>query len=196
MKNLCTNENSCLYFFTGMGFRPAVHTVERDQYGDHMVLVVGDDSPLEGKVPAGYMMTELPVEPYGIMGEAMGGTSVVPMLTSGPVPASVPGIRFSGYGIPGEGTSYIPGDKGNPPDIPHNPDSPPFPSIPTQPGSPSQPGNPTPPVPGIEVPSISDLPPLAPVPLPGGGALMLSVAVVAVALRFLKSRGVELTPTG
>lgn len=196
MKNLCTNENSCLYFFTGMGFRPAVHAVERDQYGDHMVLVVGDDSPLQGKVPPGYMMTELPVEPYGIMGEAMGGTSVVPVLTSGPVPASVQGIRFPGNGISGKGTSSNSGDKGNPPGIPDNPDSPPFPSIPTQPGSPYQPGNPTPPVPGIEAPGISDLPPLAPVPLPGAGALMLSVAVAAVALRLLRSRGVQLTLTG
>lgn len=53
-----------------MGFRPAVEVIQRDQYGDRAVLIVGDDSPVEGKVPPGYMMTDLPVDLYGVMGGA------------------------------------------------------------------------------------------------------------------------------
>ena len=63
MQPLCTSEEQCLYFFPHMGFRPAVHVVQRDQYGDRMTLVVGDDSPLEGKVPVGYDAYRLPVGP-------------------------------------------------------------------------------------------------------------------------------------
>ncbi|MBU2958955.1 hypothetical protein Q4511_13560 [Paracoccus sp. 1_MG-2023] len=44
---LCSAEDPCLHFFDGMGFRPAAWAMQRDQYGDHAILIVsGDDAYL------------------------------------------------------------------------------------------------------------------------------------------------------
>lgn len=191
MQSLCTNESPCLYFFPGMGFRPAVHVVQRDQYGDHMALVVGDDSPLEGKVPPGSMMMDLPVEPYFVLGGPPGlmtGTSPISGLTL----ASVPGIGFPGYGPPTSGTRVDhPGNPHKPelpstpgtPATPIPPEKPQIPQTPETPGKPDQPVIPKPPVPGVDIPGTPELPPITPVPLPGSGVLMLSIALGAVLLR-------------
>ncbi|WP_103173736.1 hypothetical protein [Paracoccus sp. SY] len=76
-------------FFPHMGFRPAVQVVQRDQYGDKLLWIVGDDSPLDGKVPAelvGYAWgTVLPGEP----------APVVPQITAASLAGPVPGLTFT-----------------------------------------------------------------------------------------------------
>ena len=39
-----------VHYFSGLGFRPAVWAVERDQYGDRSILIVGDDTPCVAKL--------------------------------------------------------------------------------------------------------------------------------------------------
>ncbi len=39
MQPLCTADEQCLNFFPDMGFRPAVHGVQRDQYGDQIRII-------------------------------------------------------------------------------------------------------------------------------------------------------------
>ena len=48
---ICTAFHPCNHFFMGMGFRPAIYVISRDQYGDKPILIVAWDGPLEGKVP-------------------------------------------------------------------------------------------------------------------------------------------------
>lgn len=40
---------SDLRFFPHMGFRPAVQVMQRDQYGDKLIWIVGDDTPYLAK---------------------------------------------------------------------------------------------------------------------------------------------------
>lgn len=175
MQSLCADDRPCLHFFPGMGFRPAVHVLQRDQYGDRLVLVIGDDGPIEGKVVPGYSVTEMSFDPYAVVGASS------PILT-GATPTSTPGSSFafvpdttsSGRGGYIPGTSFDSGETGNLPDDPRGP---------KEPFTPEKPLQPKPPIPGIDVPGSPDLPPLAPVPLPSGGALMLSVVAAAVVLR-------------
>lgn len=193
MRKFCTQEDSCLHFFQGMGFRPAVHVIQRDQYGDRPVLIVGDDSPLEGKVPPGWMMTDLPVDPYAPLGGAPGLTPAT-MASSG-YPA--PGVPVWG------GSSGGPGGSGGPnrPDIPGNPGQP---ENPGDPGG-TTPGKPDPVFPPIwgdssqtpsagdtstQPPQMPDLPPLQPVPGPAAGILLVSALVVLTVVRSVK-RGVR-----
>lgn len=49
LPDTCTRQEPCLHWFTGMGFRPAVWAIHRDQYGDRPILIVGDDGALDGK---------------------------------------------------------------------------------------------------------------------------------------------------
>ena len=184
MQKLCANEDSCLHFFPGMGFRPAVHVVQRDQYGDHPVLVVGDDSPLEGKVPPGWMITDMPFDPYAPLGGAPG----MGWMASATRAAS-------GYPVPGGSTWG--GSSGGPggPNRPGQPSGPAGPGDPGNPGGPSgtTPGTPVQGVPPIwgdssqppsvgdtstQPPQSPDLPPLQPVPGPEAGILLLSVLVI------------------
>ena len=39
-----------IHFFMGMGYRPAKWATIRDQYGDKQILIVGEDTPCEGKL--------------------------------------------------------------------------------------------------------------------------------------------------
>ncbi len=39
MQPLCTADEQCLNFFPDMGFRPAVHVVQRDQYEDQIRII-------------------------------------------------------------------------------------------------------------------------------------------------------------
>ena len=73
MQSLCADDRPCLHFFPGMGFRPAVHVLQRDQYGDRLVLVIGDDGPIEGKVVPGYSVTEMSFDPYAVVSGKMPG---------------------------------------------------------------------------------------------------------------------------
>lgn len=190
MQNLCTDEDPCLYFFPGMGYRPAVHTIQRDQYGDRIALVVGDDSPIDGKVSAAYEILEFPVLPDAVLA---GMPSILPSFAQPTTPGSsaVPDYSFSGFAPSIWGTSSNPRSSGD--DYPSwggNPGTPSVPgkSIPPIQPMPHEPGSPHPPGPGIDVPGIPDPPPIAPVPLPGGGTLMLSVALGAVVMRVLQQR--------
>lgn len=191
MQNFCTHEDSCLHFFQGMGFRPAVHVIQRDQYGDHPVLVVGDDSPLTGKVPSGSMMTDLPVDPYAPMGGAPGVwlTPTTPAFSSYPAPAAP-----------------IWGDSSGGPDGSNQPGGPNGPGGPSGPGSPGGPGGATPgtPIPFVppiwgdssQPPSVGDastlppqtpdLPPVQPVPGPEAGILLLSALVILTVVQAVK----------
>lgn len=87
-------------FFPHMGFRPAVQVVQRDQYGDKLVWIVGDDAPLDGKVPAdlvGYAWgTVLP-------GEA---APVAPQITAASLAGPIPGPLIPGF-TPG-GNPFFP----------------------------------------------------------------------------------------
>lgn len=51
MENIteCVPGNECLHYFEGMGVRPAIWAVERDQYGDRLILIVGNDEPYLAK---------------------------------------------------------------------------------------------------------------------------------------------------
>lgn len=176
MRTFCAQDDSCIHFFPGMGYRPVAQATQRDQYGDHAVLIVGDDSPLEGKVPPGWMMTDLPVEPYA----PLGGASVLAGLT----PATLAG---GGFGVPaiaawgggGSGGSVLPRFPGVPPDTggPGNPGrTTPRPELPPIGGD-----SPEPPVIGntsTQPPAGPDLPPLAPVPGPEAGVMLISALVV------------------
>lgn len=58
---------TCLHFFPGLGFRPAVWVMQRDQYGDKPIRIVGDDSPFLAKYdgpieldPVAAILAELP----------------------------------------------------------------------------------------------------------------------------------------
>lgn len=189
MQTFCTQVDSCIHFFPGMGFRPAVATVQRDQYGDHAALVVGDDSPVEGKVPPGWMMTGLPVDPYGPLGGAPILAGLTPAaLSSG----SVPGPAFPVWGGSGSG-----GSGGS-----VNPGLPGLPGLPGNPAGPGggTPGTPRPPVGGdsseppttgdtsTQPPGGPDLPPLAPVPGPEAGLMLVSALVILTLMQAVRRR--------
>lgn len=169
-----------------MGFRPAMHVVQRDQYGDHHVLVVGDDSPVQGKVPPGWMMTDLPVDPYA----PVGGAPDMPWLTPATMAASgypAPGVPIWGGSSGGPGGANRPGQPGGP-DGPGNPGG-------TTPGTPDLIFPPTwgdssePPSTGntsTQPPQTPDLPPLQPVPGPAAGILLLSALVILTVVQSAK----------
>ena len=188
MRTFCTDEDSCIHFFQGMGYRPAAPAIQRDQYGDHATLIVGDDSPLEGKVPPGWMMTDLPVEPYA----PLGGAPVLAGLT--PATLAAGGFGFpsvtarggsggggsggGGSGQPwfpgappiagGSGTPGSPGGPGTPgapggPGTPGTPGTPGSPGSPGTPGTPGVPGTPGGPTPGPDLPPIGSISPPPPV---------------------------------
>lgn len=184
MQTFCAQEESCIHFFPGMGYRPAVEVVQRDQYGDHAMLVVGDDSPLEGKVPPGWMMTDLPVTPFA----PLGGTPVLAGLTpatlaSGSGPAPVLAV----WGGGGSGGSDKPGQAWTPggPDSPAGPAGPgggtAGPGIPPVRGDSSEPpqmGDTS-----TQPPAGPDLPPLAPVPGPEAGLMLISALAILTLMR-------------
>ena len=192
MQPLCTSEEQCLYFFPHMGFRPAVHVVQRDQYGDRMTLVVGDDSPLEGKVPVGYDAYRLPVGPWAMLPNPAGPLAAT--LASGtpgsagggswPVPVWGGGGGSPGKSRPGiDDTSSVPPD-GGPGPSPHNPGKPTTPVIdhPTFPPVPEQPTFP----PITEQPTSPELPPIAPVPLPDAAPMLIGALLALTLLRRVK----------
>lgn len=49
LPDTCTWTEPCLHWFPGMGYRPAIWSVQRDMYGDRLVLIVGDDRSYESK---------------------------------------------------------------------------------------------------------------------------------------------------
>lgn len=186
MQTFCAQEDSCIHFFPGMGYRPAVQVVQRDQYGDHAILVVGDDAPLEGKVPPGWMMTDLPVDPYAPLGGAPVLAGLPPaVLSAGSLPA--PGFPIwggSGSGGPGNpGQPWMPGGPG----VPSGPGGgTPSPGLPPIRGDSSEP--PTIGDTSTQPPGGPDLPPLAPVPGPEAGLMLVSALVALTAIRGARRR--------
>lgn len=158
-----------------MGFRPAVHEIQRDQYGDHAVLVVGDDSPLQGKVPPGWMMTQLPVDPYAPVGgtPALAGLTPATLASGGGYPGGIP--PFWGGGSGGSGNPGVPG--GTSPGTPQTP-------IPPIRGDSSEP--PTRGDTSTQPPLTPELPDVHPVPGPEAGILLLSALVVLTVMRSAK----------
>ena len=145
---LCSPEQTCLSFFPGMGFRPAAWATQRDQYGDHAILVVsGDDAYLskyDGPLDTFAFLPDLP--PFFL--PPVGGTPLLATPTPGTVPTYGNTSGFPGFfgGGRGGGSSGREEPNGTTP--------------PTKPG-PGQPGDGTHTGGGGE----PGLPPLAPVPL-------------------------------
>lgn len=182
MPPLCSADDQCLNFFPGMGFRPAVHAVQRDQYGEHLTLVVGDDSPLEGKVPPGYDYYTPALQIYP------GGAAAGPVMAA--LTSATPG---GGWGFPGapffwagtssstggrparppEETSLVPPEGGLPPIVP--------PFTPITPDTPLPPTSPWPPT--TEIPVEPIVPPLHPVPLPDAAPLLVASLLAFAVLR-------------
>lgn len=183
MQPLCTADEQCLHFFPGMGFRPAIHVMQRDQYGDSLMLVVGDDSPLEGKVPPGWDFYRLPVDAHDPLGHEPG-----PVLSA----AMSPGTPVGGSGIPtalifgGSGTS----SSGRAPARPGIEDTSSIPpdsgvvSITPPTGTPTDPANPS-----TGIPMEPELPPLQPVPLPDGAPLLIAALLAFAILRRAARQG-------
>lgn len=205
MTPLCSAEEQCLHFFPGMGFRPAVHEVQRNQYGDRMTLVVGDDSPVQGKIPPGTSNFALPVDVYapllgrdgGVLTAALGGPGAGP---SGAVPfGAVPVPIWTGGGGSSGGSPVPPIVTDTKADGPETPPEPPV----TPPGTPETPPGTTPPgttppgttppgttppgtlpdTPTTEVPDTPELPPLLPVSLPDAAPLLIAALLGFAVLR-------------
>lgn len=150
MQQVCNAQDDCIHFFPGIGYRPAQQVTQRDQYGDKSILIVGKDTPLEGKyTPAINSYDALPADIGGLYAMLPAAT-VAPGATpsggaSGPVFAGSsgsPGISFGNGGgtsdfneparpiLPGGnpgtntpgggGTTEVPGG----PDWPENPQQP------------------------------------------------------------------------
>lgn len=192
MQPLCTVEDQCLFFFPGIGFRPAIHVVQRDQYGDRLTLVVGDDSPLEGKLSSQHEILALPVDPYGFLEDAPGPVvaALVPPAPGGPMPGpQVPGFwgGSSGSSDPGRPGTWVPTDPPGRPK-PGGPWIEDTSSVPPDSGHgvvPPGPDRPT--VPGTEVPPSPELPPLTPVPLPDAAPLLIASLLALSLLRRLRA---------
>ncbi|WP_295044046.1 hypothetical protein [uncultured Paracoccus sp.] len=167
-----------------MGFRPAVHVIQRDQYGDHMALVVGDDSPMQGKVPPGFVNHALSVDPYAPLGGA--GTTVMAALSPGSSGGNSGGIAsllggggggYIGGGSSGRGTDSRASNQKVWPDVLD-------PGIDEVSSAGSEGGyKPKPTDPVIKVPDQPDLPPLAPVPLPDAAPLLIASLLAFAVLR-------------
>lgn len=184
MQPLCTVDEQCLHFFPDMGFRPAVHVVQRDQYGDRLTLVVGDDSPLEGKVPPRYDFYELPVDVYGPLGGAPGPVVSAALSQGAPNGGgwrvlTPPFFGGSGGSSPGRDR---PGDSPARPGIDDTSSTPPDDGTPSvTPVTPQQPTDPT--IPSTETPVEPELPPLQPVPLPDAAPLLIASLLAFALLR-------------
>ncbi|MGN7869156.1 hypothetical protein [Paracoccus sp. 22332] len=178
-----TVENQCLYFFPNIGFRPAVHVVQRDQYGDHMTLVIGDDSPMQGKVPPGYANYNLLVDPYATWGDPAGPVmAALNQGASGATPTVARTASFwggsggssssgSSGGSSGGGNTSVPG-------IDDSSSTRPDTGYPSKPVDPTKPTHPI-----IEVPGDPDLPPLAPVPVPDAAPMLIASLLAFAVLR-------------
>lgn len=79
-----------IHFFAGMGFRPAVQVMQRDQYGDKLVWIVGDDAALDGKVPAVLVAEDAP-QGFGFVDLPVG----TPAITAASLAKPVPGQTFT-----------------------------------------------------------------------------------------------------
>ena len=88
-----------IHFFAGMGFRPAVQVMDRNQYGDRLIWIVGDDAPLEGKTPLD--------APADTLGHGFGfvlwpdTAPAAPQITAASLAGVVPGPFTAGPLIPG-----------------------------------------------------------------------------------------------
>lgn len=92
----------------GLGYRPVEHVTLRDQYGERPAWIVGDDRPLEGKVPPGWNMTALPVIPWS------GIDTPIMSLVKGPL-VPVYGLSLvPGGGVPPVSTPLVPGTPDTP----------------------------------------------------------------------------------
>lgn len=170
---LCSSEDPCLHFFEGMGFRPAVRAIERDQYGDRMILIVSDDEAYYAKYDMPFDATAfLPLE---------GALLPLPVAPTQPLlatPGGAPATYVSGGspgfgGFPGFGGGSGSGSGDGPGSGPTAPD---------------QPDTGTPPsgsIPGGGTPigggggGTEQLPPLTPIPLSGSGLfLVLALAMI------------------
>ncbi|MDO5646482.1 hypothetical protein [Paracoccus sp. (in: a-proteobacteria)] len=153
----CTPGQDCINWQVGAGFRPAVWATDDDAL-QCPLLAAGDDTPLAGKMAAGWHDTELVFNLFdptpGVLSAVPGGPVWQPAggspngATPGPgaiIPPSLPPATYPG------GT-------------PATPDAPLIPLIPVQPPE-----------------DIPDLP--APVPLPDSGALLISVLAASFVLR-------------
>ncbi|MFC6460230.1 hypothetical protein ACFP76_06525 [Paracoccus aerius] len=159
--------------------------MQRDQYGDHLTLVVGDDSPLEGKVPPGYNNFLPALDVYA----PVGGTPAAVLAASTPgtpgggwampfVPIFGGGGGSGGGRPPIEDTSSVPPEGGTP----VTPGKPPVtPPTTTEPGKPQPPKEPWPPT--TEQPVDPHLPPLQPVPLPDAAPLLIASLLAFAVLR-------------
>lgn len=128
---------TCLHFFLGLGFRPAVWVMQRDQYGDKPIRIVGDDSPFLAKYdgpieldPVAAILAELPQS--GILAalapQPTGTTAwAAPSGPAGAFPV-FSGGGSSGGGSSGGGDSFtdVPsgGSTTTPPDLTYGPPSP------------------------------------------------------------------------
>ncbi len=165
---LCSSDDPCLHFFDGIGFRPAAWAVERDQYGDHMILIVSGDNVYYAKFDMPFdAMAFLPLEgALPLPGPAV--STPVLLATPGGAPAGLSFGGFSGFpGISGFGGG---GGSGTRPVIPGRPDGTP------PPGSSGQTAG------GGREPTL-----LAPVPLSGSG-LFLILALVAMIVTVARRR--------
>lgn len=166
---LCTSENPCLHFFEGMGFRPAAWAVERDQYGDRMILIVSGDDAYYAKYDMPFdAMAFLPSE--GAVPLPGGPVTPTPVLLATPGGAPV-GFSFGGFPsfpVFGGGGGGGGGRPGPGPVIPGQPDN-------TKPAGGG--GGQT----GGGGGGTEELPPLTAVPLSGSGLfLVLALAAMMV----------------
>lgn len=165
---LCSAQEPCLHFFQGMGFRPAVKAVERDQYGDRTILIVSDDE-------AYYSKFDMPIDSLPIFPTdgSLSSAPAVPMqpllATAGgsPSPFVFGGLPASGGFIGGVGGSVGTG---------------PRPATPVESGTGnSSEGS----VPGTNIPveggGTDQLPPITPIPLSGSGLFLIIALVVLFA---------------
>lgn len=165
---LCSSNDPCLHFFEGMGFRPAAWAVERNQYGDHMILIVSGDNVYYAKYDMPFdAMAFLPSEDaLPLPGPAV--STPVLLATPGGTPAGLSFGVFSAFpSIPGFGGG---GSSWTRPVIPGRPDGT------LSPGSGGQTAG-----------GGGELTLLAPVPLSGSG-LFLILALVAMIVTVARRR--------
>jgi hypothetical protein len=177
MRPECTSDLPCINYFTGMGFRPAEWAIQRDQYGDRPLLIMADDSPLEGKygLIAGLSdpFADLPSNPYLPQILSAPGTSPLASAGGGGNAFAMMGIPFASPGG-GHGGSTRPGGPGTRPGGDDEIGSDPVGGPGPDPDAPSRPVTTTPVDPGLQV---------TPVPLSDSGLFLLVGMVLLVMSR-------------
>ncbi|MBK4214821.1 hypothetical protein JJJ17_02655 [Paracoccus caeni] len=85
-----------IHWFNGMGFRPSVPAPFRDQYGDRTLLVLGDDRPVEGKVPSELNHYDPVLDRYHHLGGTPVSSVSVSVPVEGPSVPEVPSVDLAG----------------------------------------------------------------------------------------------------